>query len=100
MAEDLEQLKLQVETLATKVSNLKGEGADKDVIGAAVQELLAAKKKYAENNNGIGVDGKQYVEMSKSEKKKKGAAAEAAGPAKPVRMLGSIFVWLLSVTSD
>jgi hypothetical protein len=89
MAEDLEQLKQQVETLATKVSNLKGAdaaGADnKDAIGAAVQELLAAKKKYAENNNGIGVDGKPYVEiMTKSEKKKKEKGTADSGPAKTV----------------
>ena len=68
----LDELKALVESLAEKIKTLKAEGGDnKEAIGAAVKELLEAKKKYADGNNGIGVDGKPYeAPMSKSEKKK------------------------------
>jgi len=71
-APDLEQLKTKVEALAEKVVSLKSSGADKDVIGATVKELVDSKREYANANGGIGVDGKKWEEpMSKSERKKK-----------------------------
>ncbi len=68
----LDELKALVESLGEKVKTLKAGGGDnKEAIGVAVKELLEAKKKYADENNGIGVDGKPYeAPMSKSEKKK------------------------------
>ena len=81
---NLDALKQEVEALADKVKELKAASpVDKDAIGATVQNLLAAKQKYADNNNGIGVDGKPYEPpMSKAEKKAKAKAekAEAAEP--------------------
>jgi hypothetical protein len=85
---NLEALKQEVELLGDKVNELKtASPVDKDAIGASVAQLLAAKQKYADNNNGIGVDGEPYeAPMSKAEKKAKAKAekkaAAAAGPAK------------------
>jgi hypothetical protein len=85
---ELEQLKEQIDAAGEKIKTLKtAEGAvDKDAIGAAVKDLLDLKKQYAENNNGIGVDGKPFeAPMSKAEKKAKDKADKAGGPAKQVR---------------
>jgi len=84
---NLEELKKEVEALANKVKDLKaGSAADKDAVGAAVQEMLAAKQKYADNNDGIGVDGKPYEPtMTKAEKKAKSKAEK--GPAKAVSVV-------------
>jgi hypothetical protein len=69
---NLEQLKEDAEALGEKVKKLKEDGADAEAIKAAVADLLAVKKRYAENNNGIGVDGKPYDEpMTKAQKKAK-----------------------------
>mmetsp|Transcript_26176 Transcript_26176/g.36674 ORF Transcript_26176/g.36674 Transcript_26176/m.36674 type:complete len:883 (+) Transcript_26176:45-2693(+) len=81
MAVDLEKLKAEVEALGEKVQSLKSAG-DKDAIPGAVKELLEAKKKYADNNNGIGVDGKPYEEpLTKAQKKAKAKAEKAAAAA-------------------
>lgn len=84
---NLEELKKEVESLAMKVKDLKaGSSVDKDAVGGAVKELLEAKQKYADNNNGIGVDGKPYEPpMSKAEKKAKAKAEK--GPAKQVSIV-------------
>lgn len=83
---NLDALKQQVEALADTVKELKeADPVDKDAIGATVKELLAAKQQYADNNNGIGVDGKQFEPpLTKAEKKAKAKAEKAAGPAKQV----------------
>lgn len=89
MSVNLEELKKEVQVLAENVTELKASG-DKDAIGAAVAQLLAAKQTYADNNNGIGVDGKPYEPpMSKAEKKAK-AKAEKQGPAKAVSALSRV----------
>jgi hypothetical protein len=77
---NLEEMLETVNALAQKVTDLKKTvPVDKDAIGKTVKELLDAKRSYAENNNGIGVDGKPWEEpMSKSEKKKKEKAEKAA----------------------
>jgi hypothetical protein len=77
---NLEEMLETVNTLAQTVTDLKkAVPVDKDAIGKTVKELLDAKRSYAENNNGIGVDGKPWEEpMSKSEKKKKEKAEKAA----------------------
>eukprot|EP00979_Chaetoceros_neogracilis_P005389 scaffold984_cov281-Chaetoceros_neogracile.AAC.4 len=77
---NLEEMLETVNALAQKVTDLKkAVPVDKDAIGKTVKELLDAKRSYAENNNGIGVDGKPWEEpMSKSEKKKKEKAEKAA----------------------
>lgn len=85
---ELEQLKEQIDAAGEKIKTLKtAEGAvDKDAVGTAVKDLLDLKKQYADNNNGIGVDGKPFeAPMSKAEKKAKEKADKATGPAKQVR---------------
>ena len=86
---DLAKLKEKVDSLSEQIKTLKAAGGDgnKEAIGAAVASLLAAKKEYADNNNGIGVDGKPYEEpLTKAQKKAKAKAEKAAsaGPAKEV----------------
>lgn len=80
-APSLPALKTRIENLAESIKSLKSSAEpDKDAIAAAVKELLDAKRTYAANNNGIGVDGKPFEEpMSKSEKKKKAKAEKVAG---------------------
>jgi len=77
---NLDELKTKVSTLADKIVELKkNSGENKDEIDKTVTEMLEAKKTYAANNNGIGVDGKPFVApMSKAEKKAKIKAEKAA----------------------
>jgi hypothetical protein len=88
---ELEQLKEQIDAAGENIKTLKSAGGevDKVAIGAAVKDLLDLKKQYADNNNGIGVDGKPFeAPMSKAEKKAKEKADKAgAGPAKQVRLM-------------
>jgi septum formation inhibitor MinC len=86
---DLEQLKEQITAAGEKVKTLKSSvPVNKDAIGAAVKELMDLKKQYADNNNGIGVDGKKFEEpMTKAQKKAKEKAEKEAGPAKTVRVV-------------
>ena len=80
---DLDQLAAAIAEHGNTVKTLKADqsAADPAAIKAAVDQLLAAKRAYAAANNGIGVDGKPYVEGGKKAQKK---AATTAGPAKPV----------------
>uniref|UniRef100_A0A7S4J4K3 glutamate--tRNA ligase n=1 Tax=Odontella aurita TaxID=265563 RepID=A0A7S4J4K3_9STRA len=84
---DLPTLQSKIELTSNQIRDLKTAGGDeaKDKIPPLVQELLTLKKEYADNNGGIGVDGKPYEPpLSKAEKKKlekdkkKKAAQEAA----------------------
>ena len=77
--DDLSKLKAEIDALAGRIEELKASGGDKDAIGSAVASLLAAKQNYADQNNGIGVDGQPYrPPMSKKEKKAQEKAAAAA----------------------
>jgi len=80
MANNLDELRSKVESLAQKITNLKKETpVNKNAIGAAVKELLDAKRTFAENNGGIGVDEKPFEEpLSKAEKKKRAKAEKSA----------------------
>lgn len=79
MSVDLEKLKAEIAVLGEKIKELKSSEGDKDAIDVAVKELLAAKKLYADNNDGIGVDGKPYTEhLSKAQKKAKEKAEKSA----------------------
>lgn len=85
-AVDLEELKARISTLGESIKQLKSSSEpDKDAIATAVNALLDAKRTYAKNNGGIGVDGKPFEEpMTKAQKKaaekaKKAAAAAAGG---------------------
>jgi len=80
---NLEELREKVTALAEKVATLKTAApVDKDAIAATVKDLLDAKRTFAQNNNGIGVDDKPFEEpMSKAEKKKKDKADKAAAAA-------------------
>ena len=80
---NLEELKAKVDGLAQKITDLKkADVVDKNAIAAAVKDLLDAKRSYAQNNSGVGVDGKPWEEpLSKSEKKKRDKAKKAADQA-------------------
>lgn len=86
-AVNLEELKAEIDSIGERVKSLKtvtGE-VDKDAIAAAVKDLVTAKKKFADNNNGIGVDGKPFEEpMTKAQKKAKAKNEDMTGPSKPV----------------
>ena len=83
---ELDKLKEEITALGDKIKALKSASAvDNDAVAALVKELLAAKKLYADNNNGIGVDGKPYQEpLTKAQKKAKAKAEKESGPAKQV----------------
>ena len=77
---DLNQLKEEITTIGNKIKELKSSGGSKDEITKTVQELLQKKQLYADNNSGIGVDGKPFkANMTKAEKKKQNAAAASGG---------------------
>ena len=79
---DLEALKVTIHNLGESVKELKAANADKKELDDAVQALLTAKQEYAQNNNGIGVDGKLFQEpLSKAEKKAQAKAAKQQQPA-------------------
>ena len=85
----LEELAADITSCGNAVKELKSSGdADPAAIKSAVDALLAAKRAYAAQNGGIGVDGKPFVEGKQTKAQKKAAAAAAkgdsAGPAKPV----------------
>jgi hypothetical protein len=85
---ELDQLKEQITAAGEKVKTLKTAvgTVDKVAIGAAVQELLDLKKSYADNNDGIGVDGNKFeVPLTKAQQKAKAKAEKETGPAKQVR---------------
>jgi hypothetical protein len=83
MTVDLDQLRGQVTEIGDKIVALKkASPVDKDAIGAAVKELLDAKRTFAQNNGGVGVDGKPWEEpMTKAQKKAKAKAEKAAAAA-------------------
>lgn len=80
---DLEKLKTEIDSIGNSIRELKSSG-DTDGIGALVGKLNELKQQYADNNGGIGVDGKPYqppmskAEKKKLEKQKKAAAATTA----------------------
>ena len=57
---DLPALAAQIAAAADQVKALKTNGGSKDDITAAVNQLLQLKQQYADNNNGLGVDGQPY----------------------------------------
>lgn len=104
MTADLDALKQKTAALGDKIRELKAAAdPDKAAIGAAVAELNEAKKQYAEQNGGIGVDGKPYEPpMTKAEKKAKAKAEKAAGGAKPevaVRSIGKKACFVLDLAN-
>jgi len=82
----LDKLKEEITALGDKIKSLKSDSpVNKEAVDASVKELLAAKKSYADNNNGIGVDGKPYEEpLTKEQKKAKSKPDKAAGTEKQV----------------
>jgi WHEP-TRS domain len=94
---ELKDIEAVITALGDKIKSLKASGTpDKDVVDSAIKDLLAAKRKYAENNNGIGVDGKPFEEpLTKAQQKAKAKAgkdtstvAEASG-----KQVCSLSVW-------
>lgn len=77
-AVNLEELKETIATVGNQIKTLKSaDPVDQDAVGAAVKQLLELKQTYADNNNGIGVDGDPFGAGEKKKKEK--------GPAKQVR---------------
>ena len=67
---DLESIKAEIDSVGTQIRDLKSGNGSGDV-GALVAKLNTLKKDYADQNGGIGVDGKPYqAPLSKAEKKK------------------------------
>ena len=79
-AVDLDALRTRITALGETIKSLKSSSEpDKDAIASAVADLLEAKRTFANNNGGIGVDGKKFEEpMSKKDKKKAEKAAKQA----------------------
>jgi hypothetical protein len=71
-AVDLDSLRTRITDLGETIKSLKSSSEpDKDAIATAVADLLDAKRTFAANNGGIGVDGNPWEEpMSKKDKKK------------------------------
>jgi NAD(P)H-hydrate repair Nnr-like enzyme with NAD(P)H-hydrate dehydratase domain len=88
---NLDELQQEIATLGDQIKALKASGGDGDAISAAVAALLAAKKLYADNNNGIGFDGQPYEEpLTKAQKKAKAKAeADAAASAASASAAGA-----------
>ncbi|KAL7490040.1 hypothetical protein ACHAW6_015768 [Cyclotella cf. meneghiniana] len=78
-AVDLEALRSRIDQLGETIKSLKSSSEpDKDAIASAVADLLDAKRTFAANNGGIGVDGNKWEEpMSKKDKKKAEKASKA-----------------------
>eukprot|EP00522_Entomoneis_paludosa_P015533 CAMPEP_0172445112 /NCGR_PEP_ID=MMETSP1065-20121228/5055_1 /TAXON_ID=265537 /ORGANISM="Amphiprora paludosa, Strain CCMP125" /LENGTH=900 /DNA_ID=CAMNT_0013195907 /DNA_START=60 /DNA_END=2762 /DNA_ORIENTATION=+ len=77
---DLAALKTEIDGLGEKIRQAK-ESGEGDV-GALVQQLLTAKQTYADNNNGLGVDGQPYQPpLTKAQKKAKAKAEKEAAAA-------------------
>lgn len=85
---DLLALKEEINGIGEKIKTLKSSSPpNKEAIDAAVKDLLAKKTLFAENNNGIGVDGQPFeAPMTKAQKKAKAKAEKEGGPAKPVSL--------------
>jgi hypothetical protein len=83
----LSQLKDEIAVIGDRIKELKTKGAAqmkemkdnakeemstaKDDLNEAILDMLAKKQLYAENNNGIGVDGRPFkANMTKAEKRK------------------------------
>jgi glutamyl-tRNA synthetase len=73
---DLTTLKTAIESLGNQIKAAKADGASKDVVEPLVKELLSKKQDYADQNGGIGVDGKPFG--VKAETQKKDPSKEAA----------------------
>lgn len=84
---DLQALQVQISDIGNQIREVKASegGGDATKISELVAQLNTLKKEYADNNNGIGVDGKPWG-GSKSEKKKD-ASTPVGGNAKQVRRL-------------
>ena len=72
LKKNLETMKTEIEAVAARITNAKKEVSDKEevkkVTGPLIAKLLELKAKFAEENDGIGVDGKPFG--AKKEQKK------------------------------
>jgi hypothetical protein len=83
---DLNTLQQEIESVGNQIRDLKANGGGGDALGLLITQLNTLKKQYAEQNGGLGFDGKPYqppalskAEKKKLEKEKKAAAAAASG---------------------
>ncbi|KAG7337166.1 glutaredoxin 3 [Nitzschia inconspicua] len=82
---DLDSLKAEIDSIGNQIKQAKSDKSDKSVIDPLVKQLLAKKQEYADNNNGVGVDGKPFgaVSSATSSKKKDPAKAQASQEVNP-----------------
>lgn len=88
MSDALEALKSQIEEIGNQIRDIKDGGNNNgdasQIIPSLVANLNTLKQEYANQNGGLGVDGKPYqpplskAEKKKLEKEKKAAAAAAS----------------------
>jgi Glutathione S-transferase, C-terminal domain len=78
---DLDSLKTEIDSLGNQIKQAKADKAEKSVIDTLVQQLLAKKQEYADNNGGMGVDGKPFG--AAAGKKKDAAKAQASQEVNP-----------------
>ena len=85
---DLNALQQEIESIGNQIRDLKASGGGGDALGALITQLNTLKKEYADQNGGLGIDGKPYqppslskAEKKKLEKEKKAAASAANGGA-------------------
>lgn len=85
LKKNLETLKAEIEVIGKNITNTKKEITDKDeakkATGPMITKLLELKKKFADMNNGIGVDGKPFGAKGGKEKKKPGPVANLVASA-------------------
>ena len=89
----LEDIAKEITAVGERIKVMKASGTiDKETLDKEIQQLVTLKRQYAENNNGIGIDGKPYEEpLTKAQQKakakaEKGQQVVSSGPAKPVRL--------------
>jgi hypothetical protein len=88
---DLPVLQAEITALGEKIKSLKeASPPDKAAIAVAVNDLLVAKRVYAENNNGIGSDGKPFEQPLTNAQKKTKAKADKSAPSEEDKVTRSI----------
>jgi hypothetical protein len=75
---DLDSLKAEIEAVGNQIKQAKGNKLEKSVIDPLVKTLLSLKQQYADQNNGIGVDGKPFGSAATASDTTKNSAAAKA----------------------
>jgi hypothetical protein len=87
MTVNLEELAKEISAAGEKVKELKTNKGEKAEVDAAVKLLLEKKQLYADNNEGMGVDGKPFG------KKKNNGGGGGGGNKQPEQVGDGFFVF-------